>query len=352
MNRVSSLIAISALFALQSLATAQQPTVSVLCELEKRPGNPAVGPDGTIYFSMHPFDQPKFKVMRLEGGKPIPFPNKQISKSFAAVIGIQATKDGTIWMLDMGSEKVSPKLVGWNTQDNKLKSIHVIPRESSVANSFHQDFAIDEKRNKAFIADMSRGGMIDKSDPAIVVVDLNTGQTRRILSGTKFFQPSESAVIAEGKPMKMQDGQGTVHEIKLGLNPIAIDPENEWVYFGPMTPGKLYRILALTLGDLAKSDPEIESAIETFAEKPSCDGIAAASGGKVYITNVDEGVISIADKSGVKTWVNDKRIVWPDGLYVAPDGSIVATVNQLNRAATFNDGKSLAKPPYLVLKIK
>lgn len=84
---------------------------------------------------------------------------------------------------------------------------------------------------KPFIDDMSRGGMIDESDPAIVVIDLNTGQTRRVLQGHHFFQPGETPIIAEGKAMRMKDEKGTVHEIKLGLNPIAIDPANDGFIF-------------------------------------------------------------------------------------------------------------------------
>jgi sugar lactone lactonase YvrE len=328
-----------------------EPQVTVLSELQQRPGNPAIGPDGTVYFTMHPFDKPEFKVMRLENSKAVPYPNKEISKSFAAVIGIQATKDGTVWWLDMGNETVSPKLVGWDTKANRLKAVHVIPREASVANSFHQDFAIDERRNKAFIADMSRGGMIDESEPAIVVIDLNTGQVRRVLQGHKVFQPGDTPIIAEGKAMRMKDEKGKVHDIKLGLNPIAIDPANEWVYFASMTPGKLYRVPAGILGDFSKPESAIEKAIEAYADKPSSDGIAAGENGTVYITNVDENAISIADKSGTRLWAKDDRFVWPDGLYVAPDGSVVVTVNQLNRAAAFNDGKSLAKKPYLLMKI-
>ncbi len=328
-----------------------EPQVTVLCELQQRPGNPAVGPDGTVYFSMHPFDQPEFKVMRLENSKAVPYPNKEISQSFAAVIGIQTTTDGTLWWLDMGNEKISPKLVGWDTKIHQFKAVHVIPREASVINSFHQDFAVDEKRNKAFIADMSRGGMIDESQPAIVVIDLNSGQARRVLQGHTVFQPSDTPVIAEGKAMRMKDEKGKIHDIKLGLNPIAIDPANEWVYFASMTPGKLYRISAATLGDFSLSEAVIEGAIEVYADKPSSDGIAAGANGTVYITNVDENAISIADQSGTRLWAKDARFVWPDGLYVAPDGSVVVTVNQLNRASAFNDGTSLANKPYLLMRI-
>ncbi|MDY6839844.1 MAG: L-dopachrome tautomerase-related protein [Thermodesulfobacteriota bacterium] len=339
------------IFTASSQPAFAEPQVAVLSELQQRPGNPAIGVDGTVYFTMHPFDNPEFKVMRLENGKAVPYPNEEISKSLAAVIGIQATKDGTLWWLDMGNETISPKLVGWDTKANRLKAVHVIPREASVANSFHQDFAIDERRNKAFIADMSRGGMIDESEPAIVVMDLNTGQVRRVLQGHKVFQPGDTPIIAEGKAMGMKDEKGSVHDIKLGLNPIAIDPGNEWVYFASMTPGKLYRVPARILGDFSKPESAIEKAIEAYADKPSCDGIAAGENGAVYITNVDENAISIADKSGTKIWVKDDRFVWPDGLYIAPDGSVVVTVNQLNSAPAFNDGESFAKKPYLIMRV-
>ena len=127
------------------------PEVMSLCEVQKRPANPAVTPDGTVYFTMHPFDKPEYKVMRIENGKAVPYPNKELAKSYGAVIGIQATKDGVLWWLEMGSDTRSPKLIGWDTQANKLKAIHVIPREACVGSSFLQDFAIDERRGKVFI---------------------------------------------------------------------------------------------------------------------------------------------------------------------------------------------------------
>lgn len=328
------------------------PQITVLGEFEQRPGNPAVGPEGTVYFSVHPFDTPEFKVMKLVNGKGVPFPNPEISKSFARVIGIQIEKDGTLWVLDMGNENASPKLLGWNTKNNRLKAVHYLPNEVSVANSFHQDFAIDEKRRKAFIADMSRGNIIDESNPAIVIVDLETGQARRVLEGNKYLQPqSEKTMIAEGKPLTFTDDKGKSHPVELGLNPIAIDSQNEWVYFSTIHPGTLYRIKAEILGDFSKSNSEIATAITAFADKPSSDGIAADGQGRVYITNVAEKAINIADKNGTRIWVRDSRFVWPDGVYVAPDGSLVATINQLNRAAPFNGGKSGAQKPFLIVRI-
>ena len=325
--------------------------IETMATLLQRPGNPAVAPDGTVYFSMHPFDEPEFKIMRLDNGQATPYPNEQLSKSFEAIIGIHVTSDGTLWWLDMGSKDVSPKLVGWDTKRNALKTVHTIPREVSVPNSFHQDFAIDEKRKRAYIADMSRGNLIDESNPAIVVVDLETGASRRVLSGNKVFQPTNSSIIAEGKPMKMSDRDGHVHDIKLGLNPITIDPDDEWVYFSTMTPGSVYRVPSAVLGDFSKSETEIEDRIDMYADKPSSDWIVAAKDDRVYFTNVDESAISIADQSGTKIWVQDERLIWPDGLSLASDGSVIVTVNQLNRAPVFNNGVSGAQKPYTIMRI-
>ncbi|MEO0796377.1 MAG: L-dopachrome tautomerase-related protein [Verrucomicrobiota bacterium] len=344
-------LAITTVLVAGSVQIEAKPEVTVLAELQERPGNPAVAPDGTVYISMHPFDNPEYKVMRLEDGKAIPFPNENLSKGFASVIGIQVTQDGTVWILDMGNDEISPKLFGWDTNHDVLKSSIVVPQESNVANSFHQDFAIDEKRQRAFIADMSRSGMIDTSEPAIVVVDLKTGATRRVLSGDKVFQPADTPIIAEGMPMQLVDDQGTTHSIHLGLNPIAIDPENEWVYFSTMTPGSIYRVPAAIIGDFTAGESAIAEAIEVYAPKPSSDGIAVGPNGTVYITNIDDSSIDIADASGTRTWLQDERLVWPDGLYVAPDGSVVVTINQLNRAPVFSKGRPAVELPYAVIRI-
>lgn len=328
------------------------PEVEILGEFTTRPGNPAVGPDGTVYFSNHPFDSPEYKVMRLEDGKGIPFPNEMLSKGFAAVIGIQTDAKGRVWMLDMGNEEISPKLLAWDTVAGQLSQAFVLPKEVLEPNSFVQDFALDEKRGKAYIADMTRSGMIDASEPAIIVVDLVTGATRRLLQGHSTLQPETGkTMVTEGSAATFTDADGKEHTLEIGLNPIAIDAQNEWVYYSTIHPGTLYRIPASLLADAEASETQILAGIEPFAEKPTSDGIAADGTGQVYITNLEDNAISIADSDGTRVWAQDDRFVWPDGVYLAPDGSLVATINQLNRAAPFNKGEDGAEPPYFIVRI-
>jgi len=277
------------------------PSIDVLSELTQRPGNPAVAPDGTIYFSMHPFDSPEYKVMKLEDGTGTPFPNKELSSSFSAVIGIQVDALSRVWILDMGSAKQSAKLLAWDTATDQLHQVIYLPKEVLAANSFVQDFALDQKRGQAYIADMSRGGMIDASEPAIIVVDLNTGHSRRMLQSHPFLQAdADKTMIVEGKPGTFTDDDGQSQALQLGLNPIAIDAQNEWVYFSTIHAGTLYRIPAKLLADKHADDATLVAAIQDFAPKPTSDGIAADGTGRIYITNLEDNAISIADSSGTR----------------------------------------------------
>jgi sugar lactone lactonase YvrE len=337
---------------LGSIATfATAGDLEVLATFDGRPGNPAVGPDGTIFVSMHPFDGPAIKVVRMTGeGVAEPYPDDRIARSFGAVIGIAADRDGVLWILDMGSADKNPKLYGWNTREDRVEAVHYIPQEARVANSFFQDLAIDHTRKRIFLADMSRGDMIGESRPAIVVVDLETGAMRRRLEGHAFLQ-GKADHSAEGQPMNFTDPEGRTHPLRLGLNPIGIDERDEYVYFSTIAPGPVYRVEASVLGNPALTDAQIAGAVEVFGTKPTSDGIAVA-GETVYITDVDGSAIRALDANGLRTVSDDPRLIWPDAIALDGEGALIVTVNQLHRAPPFNGGESGAEPPYLLVRIR
>lgn len=45
----------------------------------------------------------------------------------------------------------------------------------------------------------------------------------------------------------------------------------------------------------------------------------------------------------------DARIVWPDGIF-ATAGHVYVTLGQWNRLPSFNGGKDLREPPYLLMR--
>jgi hypothetical protein len=54
----------------------------------------------------------------------------------------------------------------------------------------------------------------------------------------------------------------------------------------------------------------------------------------------------------IDTLVSDKRLCWPDRLYLAADGYLYVTCSQLHRSPMFHYGKDLRTTPYQVFRIK
>ncbi|MEM9080024.1 MAG: L-dopachrome tautomerase-related protein [Verrucomicrobiota bacterium] len=330
--------------------------IGVVKQLDFRPGNLAVLPDGRIVFSLHPMGVPqKYKVLELlPDGTTKPFPNETYAQAvdeetgigFDAVIGVESDQYGRVWMLDMGGVDGHPaKLVVWNTRGDELLYSIPVPRPVMQGNSFMQDLAIDLKHEKIYIADMTRSGMIDENNPAIVSVDLKTGQSRRVLFEHASLNPDEKKpFVIDGIEMGLKDGEGKEHGIFLGLNPITIDPKNEWVYYGAMNSGDLYRIPAAVLADESLSAEEVRAKVERYGDKPVCDGIVAGADGKIYTTAVNEDAIHYTDESGKSQLLaKSPELSWPDGMSVGPDGMIYVTVDQLGRVGGLNKGEDRTK---------
>src|SRR4051794_3569008 len=104
------------------------------------------------------------------------------------------------------------------------------------SNSWLQDFALDQKRGLAFIADA-----MHDDPPAIIVLDLRSGAARRILEGHPSFEPALLPVLTLRSGLLTTRGSdGREHTIRFGLDPITIDMAYEWVAWGPGNGLALY----------------------------------------------------------------------------------------------------------------
>lgn len=352
------------LFVLGLLISAQYSNASdieIVAEFDGRPGNPAVTPDNRKIVSMQPIDRPEFQVVEvLSDGTKKPFPNEQWSTAVGpdgigmqAVIGVTADENGIVWMLDMGGGGQAPKLVGWDTKSDSLYRVITFPASASKGNSFHQDMAIDTKRGKAYVADMTRGDLVGESTPAILVIDLDTGLVRRVMEGDKHFEPGTETIVINGNAFATKTPEGEIAPILLGLNPITIDPENEWVYFGSISANALYRIPAEALANPALSDEELSAMIEPYREKRPSDGISVDDKANIYVTDIQNNAIGVATAEGYQVLAQDDGLLkWPDGLAFGPDGWLYATVNQLDLHQLLNSGIEGGKPPYYLIRVK
>lgn len=348
-----------ATFGLAGTAQAQPTLTEVASFSETRPGNVAVAPDGRIFVSMQPLDAPTYKVVEVRAdGTLTPSPTEDWADGpagevgLAAVIGIAAGSDGTIWMLDTGGPETPPKLVGWDTNTNSLAANIPIPADVVVSNSFLQDFALDEDRGVAIIADMTLGNLAGETRPALIVVDLETGAARRLLEGHETFVPPETPVEIDGQRLSNLREDGSTVDLRFGLNPIAIDPSFEWVYYGAVSGTGLYRLPAAMLADPEVDENALAAAIVPYGEKSPSDGIVVDGEGRVFVTDIVASAVGVATAEGYRILVQDERLSWPDGFALGHDGALYVTQNDLHLHPAFNRGEEGGTPPYGLFRIE
>ena len=303
----------------------------VFSSQDVRPGNLAVSKTGRIFVSMNPLVSPTTKVFELNiAGKntAVSYPDPEYAigddSVFKAIIGIRLDSKGHLYLLDMELKQ----FVIWDTTTEKLVKKIPLPDKVLVSTSFLQDFIVDEKHNRLIIADMTQGDLISPPIPAFITVDIKTGAAIR---------------MAQSHPSMMPEVDGG-----FALNPIAIDPSFEYVYFGALNGRTIYQVPAASFDNEAT----LKTSIKKFGIKSFCDGIAVDANENIYITNIEKAEISVFNKkNGFRTLATlPEGQSWPDGLYVAKDGYVYGTVDQLNRTAALNNGKDISTGPYFVIR--
>ncbi|MEM8737977.1 MAG: L-dopachrome tautomerase-related protein [Planctomycetota bacterium] len=356
------------------------PDLTVVHEMAQRPGNIAVGPTGRIFASVHLIQSPSVHVVELlPDNTQRAYPNARWAtaphatkpEGISAIIGIEADAEHTLWMLDNGNPAAGfpPKLIAWQTDTETLYKTWEI--DAGVENSFMQDLAIDRDRRMAYIADMAPGSENGDSPevparPAFVVLNLATGHAvRRLEAHPLLLAEPDIDFNAGGQPILNPPLPGSdepVHPMP-GLNPITIDPQLEWVYFGAMRGTSVYRIKADDLADFELTDEQLANRIQRVGPKPVSDGINVDSAGNIYITDLPANAIGVltpapedapeGEEAAYRHLVqSDDLLQWPDGLSYGPDGFFYVNVNQLHRHPGLNAGTDASDPPYRILKFK
>ncbi|MFW2404332.1 MAG: L-dopachrome tautomerase-related protein [Gammaproteobacteria bacterium] len=324
--------------------------LEVVAELQQGPGNIAVTPDGRLIMSQHALYRPQTAVVEvMPDGSARPFPNDAWSggrdeqgMGFESVLGIQAGEDGVVWMLDIGRQLT--RLVAWDTRKDELHQVIELGDSARAKGSFFNDIAVDPVNRSIYISDASA------KNPALVVVDMDSGDARRVLQG-------HASVVAQ--PIAMNIGERTYSTDRegrpmalIGVDGITIDPRSEWVYYGASQGADLWRVRTADLVDASLTDAELAARIERYGDRPVCDGITIDGAGNVYITDLTQYAVGVVDAAGQYRilYQDEERLSWPDGMAFGPDGYVYVVANQLHLSPAFNRGKDVSTPPYYLLR--
>lgn len=331
------------LFCVSFLAGAESPTTfEVWHKLDSKvpPANIAATKEGRIFLSTHQAYGSPYKLLEItKDGQFLPYPNEQLSKAMFSVLGVVADTKGILWFLDTRWDHHSSRVIGWDTKKEALYREIYISRPHIGGAYILNDLAVDRKNNAIYITDTA-----DAENSALLVVDITTGKVRRVLSGSPFTTPEDKDMVIEGKVLPFGEGAA-----RIGVNPITIDPKNEWVYFAPMTSEALYRVQTKDLLDDRLSEAELRKRVERFADKPMSDGITIDKVGNVYISDITNNALGVVTAKGeYKQLFQDPRLAWVEGF--ANDGKrgMLATANQLHRSKAFNKTSSSTDEFYII----
>lgn len=335
----------------QATETKQGLEIVAEFSLEHPPGNIAVTPQARLIMSQHQFFGAPLRVVEvMPDGSVEPFPNEEWSSQPNAagvglhtVLGLRSDSNGVVWMLDRSPGEGQPgKLLAWDAVNDRLHRVIYLPQPIIADNSFLNDLAVDLEHEAIYITDTAGG-----DNSALIVVDLSTGFARRVLEGDKSTRPEDVRMVIDDRLITMGD-----EPAKIGVNPITIDPDNQWVYYGPMSGTSLYRIATADLLDKSLTPAALSSKVRRYGDKPICDGITIDGAGNVYLTSITDHAIGVVDSSGEYRilYQDDKLLNWTDGMAFSDDNFIYVTVSQLQNSPPLNNGENTARPPFYLVK--
>ena len=316
------------------------------------PGNIAVSQDGRIFLSVHDFFPSDLRLVELhQDGSVTPFPNKKWATSpigenapgIQSVLGLNTDGKGKLWVLDNAGKFHTGRLLAFDLANNTLDRVIYLAPPVTRKTSFLNDIAIDTRHNAIYIADTGAG-----QSSALIVVDLNTGMARRVLEGSRFTVAEDVDMVIDEKVVTLGGKPA-----RIGVNPITIGHQFEWVYFAPMTGLNLYRVPTQALLNASLSATALLSEVERYGDKPISDGIVVDNGGNVYITAIGDATVGVVKPDGkYQRLFGDKSLAWPDGFATGPDGYIYATINELHRSPVLNGGENVATGEFKIIRFK
>lgn len=337
-----------------SAATPQIGQLEVVAELDITPGNVTASKDGRIFASIHGMRRGPVQLIEITGRNSYkPFPDERWNAAPGSGPDVLNTPHGVVidsqdrlWVIDHGNwldKPQPPKLLAFDIHSGKLVYRHDFDKNTAPATQILQDLAVDAERGVVYIADCGL-------EPAIVMVDLHSGNARRF-SNHPALAADDIELVVEGKPLLFPGEGGKMAPARVGINPITLSADGETLFFGAMNGTSWYGLPARLLRNKAP-DQVIGKAIYKVGNKPISDGAATDAEGNHFITNLPDNGIDVLTKDGeLKPLVRDSRMLWPDNAHFGDKSWLYVAVNQLHRNPIFSGAQDLGKPPYLIMRV-
>ncbi|MBJ6723876.1 SMP-30/gluconolactonase/LRE family protein [Geomesophilobacter sediminis] len=318
----------------------------------------AVSSAGRIFVNFPRWgEEPRYSVAELlPDGTLRPYPDAEWNRRgtdtrpdshFVCVQSVYVDADDNLWILDPASPSFSgvvaggAKLLRVNLDTDQVEQVIRFSDRVAPRQSYLNDVRVDPDTEVAYLTDSGMG--------ALVVVDLETGESRRVLAGDRstLAEPDVVPVIG-GK--ELRDGAGKVP--KINADGIALDPDGKYLYYHALTGKTLYRIGTDYLNDPTLLPEDLALRVEKVAVTRPTDGMEMGSGGTLYWTSLEENAVNYRRPDGSSgTVIASSSILWPDSLAIGPDRYLYFTASQIHLSPRFNGGIDRTVLPYRLFKV-
>lgn len=314
-----------------------------------------------LTFPKHDGDHAGPVLAEWKDGQLIPFPSAAFAEStkgdpashLISPHGMTADTQGNIWVIDDGKIKGHPiptggaKVVGINPSTGQIIA-SVALKDALLSDSHMNDLRVDlthGAKGTAFVADSSFGG-----HPALVVVDIATGQQRRVLAGHVSTMPDKGyQTVLDGRVLHYDPQHPTFPAG--GADGITLSTDSQTLYYSPLASRRLYSLPTTKLADFSVSSDDLAQLVVDEGEKGAADGLATDPWNRIYTTAADHDAIFRRNPDGgFELIASDPRFVWPDGIF-ADSQYVYVVLGQWSRLPRLHDGQDLRKPPFLVARV-
>ncbi len=319
----------------------------------------AVTADGRV-FANYPYwlDKHSYSVVEVKNGKPVPYPDETWNSfkkgedgqnKFVCVQAVVADDKGFLWVVDaagIGLGKVyrsSNKLIKIDLATNRIVRIYRFQEAVAGEDSYINDIRIDNTTGYAYMTSSSNGG--------IVVVNINTGNSRMVLHGTPSVL-SDTAYHFTQNGKELANAEGSA--VKVNSDGIALSPDKAWLCYKPLTDDKLYRISTRLLRDFKTAEKVIADSVQDLGHFITTDGMEFDKAGNLYLGDLERySIVKITPDLKMQTLVTDTtRLIWPDSYSISDDGYLYISTSQIQQMPWFNNNRNLTKYPYHIYKLK
>ncbi|MFC2134912.1 L-dopachrome tautomerase-related protein [Bacteroidota bacterium] len=266
----------------------------------------------------------------------IPYPDKKWNSfdgenspedHFVCVQSVYIDDKGFLWVLDTGMLlgrgviENGAKLIKINLETNEVIDKIFFDDTIAFGRCYLNDVRVDTKNDFAFITDSGVG--------AVIVVNLDTKLSRRLLENHPSTKAEDIVITIHGEAWLQRDSS----KPQIHSDGIALDKNNEFIYYQALTGHNLYRIPVDKLEDFSIVDTQLDQLVEHVIKSGPADGIMFDRNNLLFLSSLDESAIRYIDENGnIIVAYKSVDLEWPDSFSITANGDIYFTDSKLNKA--------------------